>query len=183
MNLPSNHGRPYTREDVHAMCSLWGQGKTVKHIASKLHRKNSGVLCKLHNCGKLDLHLTHLQERLGCYNWNDIEDDIGEINKDNLNSYNIQSKEGNKTMSNKRKLVEIRVWTDSKLINNSDALVYTISNLIVTDNDRLQDFRDDTLINEGLHLKTVLKKLNTTYGLEEEDCITLSSLRWEMVNI
>ena len=86
-------------------------------------------------------------------------------------------------MSNKRKLVEIRVWTDSELINDSDALILTLHKLIVTDKDKLQDFRDDTLINEGVKLKAKLEDLNKEYGLDEEDAITLSSLRWEMVNV
>lgn len=182
MNLPSNHGRAYTRDDVNIMHSLWGCGKSIAFIAGKLARKNSGILCKLHNSGKINLHKSTLNERLGTYNWNDVEDDIGTITIDNLQTINL-NKEENKIMSNKRKLVEIRVWTDSELINDSDALILTLHKLIVTDKDKLQDFRDDTLINEGVKLKAKLEDLNKEYGLDEEDAITLSSLRWEMVNV
>lgn len=182
MNLPSNHGRAYTRDDVNVMHSLWGCGKSIAFIAGKLGRKNSGILCKLHNSGKINLHKSTLNERLGTYNWNDVEDEIGAITINNLQTINL-NKEENKIMSNKRKLVEIRVWTDSELINNSDALILTLDNIIVTDKDKLQDFRDDTLINEGVELKTKIEDLNTKYGLDEEDFITLSSLRWEMVNV
>ena len=128
------------------------------------------------------MHKSTLNERLGTYNWNDVEDDIGTITIDNLQTINL-NKEENKIMSNKRKLVEIRVWTDSELINDSDALILTLHKLIVTDKDKLQDFRDDTLINEGVKLKAKLEDLNKEYGLDEEDAITLSSLRWEMVNV
>ncbi|QDP64724.1 MAG: hypothetical protein GOVbin2917_39 [Prokaryotic dsDNA virus sp.] len=184
MNLPSQHGRPYTREDVNVMQSLWGTGWSIARIAAKLHRKNSGILCKLHNSGKIDLHKSELSVRLGTYNWNDVEEEIGQITINNLHfiKLNNTTKEEIK-MSNKRKLVSIRVWTDSKLINNSDALILTLHKLIVTDKDKLQDFRDDTLINEGVKLKAKLEDLNKEYGLDEEDAITLSSLRWEMVNV
>lgn len=184
MNLPSQHGRPYTREDVNVMQSLWETGWSIARIASKLHRKNSGILCKLHNSGKIDLHKLGLSDRLGMCNWNDVEDEIGQITIENLHWIKLTdtTKEENK-MSNRRKLVAIRVWTDSKLINNSDSLIFEVKNLIVTERDTLQDFRDDILINEGTSLKERLNKLNNEYGLDEEDCVTLSSLRWEMVNV
>jgi len=184
MNLPSQHGRPYTREDVNVMQSLWGTGWSIARIAAKLHRKNSGILCKLHNSGKIDLHKSELSVRLGTYNWNDVEEEIGQITINNLHFIKLTNttKEEIK-MSNKRKLVSIRVWTDSKLINNSDSLIFEVKNLIVTERETLQDFRDDILINEGTSLKERLNKLNEQYDLDEEDYVTLSSLRWEMINV